>query len=94
MARGKRSSKTAHITAWDLADRLAAGSRPVIVRDHEIEHGYFLMDPCNLHPGEAAIVAARLAQELDLALASNEIIATPVAARRARRARARLAWPD
>jgi L-seryl-tRNA(Ser) seleniumtransferase len=84
----------AHITAWDLADRLAAGARPVIVRDHEIEHGYFLMDPCNLHPGEAPIVATRLAEELDLALASNEIIATPVSARRVRRARARLAWPD
>jgi L-seryl-tRNA(Ser) seleniumtransferase len=84
----------AHITAWDLADRLAAGSRPVIVRDHEIEHGYFLMDPCNLHPGEETIVAARLAEELDLALASNEIIATSVAERRARRVRSRLAWPD
>ncbi len=85
---------TAHITAWDLADRLAAGARPVIVRDHEIEHGWFLMDPCNLHPGEAAIVAARLSEELDRALASNEIIATPVSERRARRAKARLAWPD
>jgi D-glucosaminate-6-phosphate ammonia-lyase len=84
----------AHITAWDLADRLAAGARPVIVRDHEIEHGWFLLDPCNLHPGEAAIVAARLAGELDGALASNEIIATPVSERRARRARTRLAWPD
>jgi L-seryl-tRNA(Ser) seleniumtransferase len=84
----------AHITAWDLADRLAAGARPVIVRDHEIEHGWFLMDPCNLHPGEAAVVATRLAEELDRALASNEIIATPVFDRRARRARARLAWPD
>jgi len=83
----------AHITAWDLADRLAAGDQPVIVRDHEIEHGWFLMDPCNLHPGEETIVAARLAEELDRALASNEIIATPVADRRARRARARLAWP-
>jgi L-seryl-tRNA(Ser) seleniumtransferase len=84
----------AHITAWDLADRLASGVRPVIVRDHEIEHGYFLMDPCNLHPGEETIVAARMAEELDAALASNEIIATPVAARRARRARVRMAWPD
>ncbi len=84
----------AHITAWDMADRLAAGDRPVIVRDHEIEHGYFQMDPCNLHPGEEAIVAARLVEELDRALASNEIIATPVSERRARRARARLAWPD
>lgn len=84
----------AHITAWDLADALAAGARPLIVRDHEIEHGYFLMDPCNLHPGEDAIVAARLAEELDRALASNEIIATSVSERRARRTRARLAWPD
>ncbi|HXQ45999.1 MAG TPA: aminotransferase class V-fold PLP-dependent enzyme [Caulobacteraceae bacterium] len=84
----------AHITAWDLADRLASGSRPVIVRDHEIEHGYFQMDPCNLHPGEETIVAARLVEELDRALASNEIIATSVSDRRARRARSRLAWPD
>ena len=84
----------AHITAWDLADRLASDGRPVIVRDHEIEHGYFLMDPCNLHPGEDAIVAARLAEELDRALASNEIIATSVSARRARRTASRLAWPD
>jgi D-glucosaminate-6-phosphate ammonia-lyase len=83
-----------HITAWDLADRLASGSRPVIVRDHEVEHGYFLMDPCNLHPGEETIVAARLVEELDRALASNEIVATSVSARRARRLRARLAWPD
>ena len=52
------------------------------------------MDPCNLHPGEETIVAARLAEELDRALASNEIIATSVSERRARRARARLAWPD
>lgn len=84
----------AHITAWDLADALAAGERPVIVRDHEIEHGYFLMDPCNLHPGEEAVVAARLGEELDRALASNEIIETSVSARRARRLAARLAWPD
>ncbi len=86
--------EAAHITAWDLARRLASGSRPVIVRDHEIEHGYFLMDPCNLHPGEETIVAERLVEELDAAQASNEIIATSVAERRARRARARLAWPD
>ena len=28
-------------TAWDLADALAAGDPPVIVRDHEVEHGHF-----------------------------------------------------
>jgi len=84
----------AHITAWDLADRLASGACPVIVRDHEIEHGWFFMDPCNLRPGEETIVAERLAEELDRALASNEIIATSASARRARRVSNRLAWPD
>jgi D-glucosaminate-6-phosphate ammonia-lyase len=84
----------AHITAWDLADRLASGKTPVIVRDHEIEHGYFYMDPCNLHPGEAAVVAERLAQELDRAQASNEVVATSLVERRARRYRRLRSWPD
>jgi L-seryl-tRNA(Ser) seleniumtransferase len=83
-----------HITAWDLADRLAGGAVPVIVRDHEIEHGFFFMDPCNLHPGEAETVGARLREELDKAQASNAIIATPLAERAARRTRGLLAWPD
>ncbi len=47
----------AGITAWHLAAALAAGDPPIIVRDHEVEHGYFHLDPCNLHPGEAQIVA-------------------------------------
>ena len=84
----------AHITAWDLADRLAAGNPPVIVRDHEVEHGYFLMDPCNLHPGEAAIVAGRLAEELQHAAASNEIIASDLTTRRARAFEKLRSWPD
>ena len=43
--------------AWALPTALAAGDPPVIVRDHEVEHGHFFLDPCNLHPGEAEIVA-------------------------------------
>lgn len=84
----------AHITAWDLADALASGARPVIVRDHETEHGYFYMDPCNLHPGEAEIVAARLDEELSKARQSNEIIATPYEKRYAARIDKLLQWPD
>ncbi len=53
--------------AWDLASALATGEPPVIVRDHMIEHGFFDMDPCNLHDGEAAIVVERLIDTLDLA---------------------------
>jgi D-glucosaminate-6-phosphate ammonia-lyase len=84
----------ARITAWDLADRLAAGEPPVIVRDHEVEHGYFYLDPCNLHPHEEEIVAARLAEELDRARGSNAVIATPFDERLLAREAAILKWPD
>jgi L-seryl-tRNA(Ser) seleniumtransferase len=57
--------------AWDLASALAAGDPPVIVRDHMIEHGFFDMDPCNLHDGEAAIVADRLIDTLEQARAGK-----------------------
>jgi D-glucosaminate-6-phosphate ammonia-lyase len=83
----------AHITAWDLADALAGGKPPVIVRDHKIEHGFFDMDPCNLHPGEQETVLRRLVEELDRARQSNEIIATPLERRRSRRAEALQWWP-
>jgi D-glucosaminate-6-phosphate ammonia-lyase len=82
----------AHITAWDLADRLGQGERPVIVRDHEVEHGYFYLDPCNLHPGEAEIVAHRLGEELEAARRSNTVIASDFLERRRRRAVS--TWPD
>ncbi len=83
-----------HVTAWDFADALASGPRPVIVRDHEIEHGHFYMDPCNLHPGEDAIVAERLVEELEKARRSNDIIATSIEARRNRRVVSAHRWPD
>ncbi|MBZ9955842.1 MULTISPECIES: aminotransferase class V-fold PLP-dependent enzyme [unclassified Mesorhizobium] len=47
-------------TAAGLASALAGGSPPIIVRNHEVERGHFFLDPCNLHPGEAEIVAERL----------------------------------
>ena len=84
----------ARITAWDLADALAAGHQPVIVRDHEVEHGFFHLDPCNLHPGEAGIVAERLGEELDRARRRNAPAATSLADRRARRLARTLQWPD
>ena len=85
---------TARITAWDLADALAAGDPPVIVRDHEVEHGYFYLDPCNLHPGEAAIVADRMVQEMEKALRQGKPGASSVAERRVHRFERLLTWPD
>ncbi|EGE59837.1 UNVERIFIED_ORG: L-seryl-tRNA(Ser) seleniumtransferase [Rhizobium esperanzae] len=87
-------AEQAHITAWDLADALAKGSPPIIVRDHEVEHRYFYLDPCNLHPGQEVIVANRIAEELDKARASNEIIATPIENRSRHRFDGLLRWPD
>jgi L-seryl-tRNA(Ser) seleniumtransferase len=84
----------ARITAWDLADALARGNPPVIVRDHEVELGHFFLDPCNLHPGEAEIVADRIIEELEVARRSNETIETPVADRARRRYAALQRWPD
>ncbi len=51
-------------TAASLAAALASSDPPVIVRDHEVERGHFFLDPCNLHPGEAEIVAGRLVDTL------------------------------
>ncbi|HEY4202127.1 MAG TPA: aminotransferase class V-fold PLP-dependent enzyme [Devosiaceae bacterium] len=84
----------ARITAWDLATAMARGDRPVIVRDHEAEHGHFFLDPCNLHPKEEFVVAERLAEELERARASNEPVATPIADWFKAREASILNWPD
>jgi D-glucosaminate-6-phosphate ammonia-lyase len=84
----------AHITAWELADRLAAGSPPVIVRDHEVELDHFFLDPCNLHPGEAEIVADRILEELKVARDHRRPPAYTAAERKARRFERLLQWPD
>lgn len=86
--------EAARITAWDLADALAAGKPPVIVRDHEIEHGYFFLDPCNLHPEQEQVVLRRIAEELERAARSRMRRGTSAAARRARQVADMLRWPD
>lgn len=88
------SPEDARITAWDLASALAAGDRPVIVRDHETEHGHFFLDPCNLHPGEEHVVAERLIEELDRAQRSNEVIHSDLRLRWLAEEAAILNWPD
>lgn len=86
--------EAARITAWDLATRLASGSRPIIVRDHEVEHGHFFLDPCNLHPGQEHVVVERLNEELEKAILSNAVVATPLEDFWLAREAAILNWPD
>ena len=83
----------ARITAWDLADQLARGAPPIIVRDHEVEHGHFFLDPCNLHPGEEHVVADRIDAELETARKRNEATAGSLLERRNRRTASLAKWP-
>ena len=86
--------KDARITAWELAAALAAGSPPVIVRDESLEHGCFELDPCNLHPGEAEVVAERIADELQKARAGGRTVHGSLAEHRRESRKRLLAWPD
>jgi L-seryl-tRNA(Ser) seleniumtransferase len=54
-------------SALDIAADLAAGEPAIIVRDHEADNGLFQLDPCNLHPGQAELVASRLRDTLERA---------------------------
>ena len=84
----------ANITAWELADRLAVGEPPVIVRDHESEHGYVYLDPCNLHPGQAEMVADRIGEELELAAQHGSPEHEDLTAMQARKFKKSMSWPD
>ncbi len=86
--------EAARITAWELADLLAAGNPPVIVRDHEAEHGFVQLDPCNLHPGEAEIVADCVVAALAEARKRNRPQQYDFAERKAKRFERMLRWPD
>ncbi|MBZ9818722.1 aminotransferase class V-fold PLP-dependent enzyme [Mesorhizobium sp. CA4] len=76
-------------TAAGLASALAAGSPQVIVRNHEVERGHFFLDPCNLHPGEAEIVA----EQLRAVLTANERPADAMKVAR-KDSSGSLRWPD
>ncbi len=79
--------------AATFAARLAQGDPPVIVRDEFLDRNCFELDPCNLHPGEAEIVAERLQQEAESAGEAGAGGQTLTELRQASLAR-RLAWPD
>ncbi len=51
-------------SAATFARALGQQSPAIIVRNHEVELGYFQLDPCNLAPGQAEIVAETLARVL------------------------------
>lgn len=54
----------AGISAAIIARRLGQRDPAIIVRDHEIELGYFQLDPCNLAPNQASFVAEAVVEEV------------------------------
>jgi hypothetical protein len=63
----------------------------VIVRDHEVEHGYVYLDPCNLHPGEAEVVADQIVATARMLRGQP---APSLQELQRRHYEALLAWPD
>ncbi|MEO1019132.1 MAG: hypothetical protein AAFY56_15775, partial [Pseudomonadota bacterium] len=53
-------SNTAGLSALELVYQLETGDPPIMVRAHQLEHGYFIMDPRSLGQGEQEIVTQRL----------------------------------
>lgn len=73
--------RVAGSTAAAIARHLGRLDPAIIVRNHEVGLGYFQLDPCNLAPGQAEIVAATLREVL---LSAASIVQTPVDADEAR----------
>lgn len=56
--------RKAGASAAQFAEALGRYDPPVIVRGHEVEKGYFQLDPCNLMPGQAGLVRDALVEVL------------------------------
>ena len=63
---------TATLFAWELAERLASGTRPIAVRDDLVEHQLIYLDPCNLTEAEARTVAQAIRETIEAARASGD----------------------
>jgi D-glucosaminate-6-phosphate ammonia-lyase len=55
---------TAGASAAQYAVAFGCYDPPIIVRGHEVEKGYFQLDPCNLMPGQAELVRDALREVL------------------------------
>ncbi|MND34836.1 L-seryl-tRNA(Sec) selenium transferase [compost metagenome] len=82
-------SSESGFTAAGLAKALAELDPPIIVRGHEVERGHFYLDPCNLHPGEAGIVADSISRLLENDVRPDFAMMKPL-----RTSANVLQWPD
>lgn len=76
-------------SAAGLARALSLAEPPIIVRNHEVERGHFFLDPCNVHEGEAEIVANVLKRVLAANPKPDYALMTP-----RKTSKAVVSWPD
>jgi D-glucosaminate-6-phosphate ammonia-lyase len=83
------------LSALELVHRLETGDPPIAVRAHQLERGWFVMDPRSLGEGELEIAADRLCAILDAARQGGSRPAEGDLQRWRTAKLARLAaWPD
>lgn len=54
-----------HEDAKELARSLLQGDPPIVVRGHDLDLGYFELDPCNLMPGDVDTIVQRFRDLLE-----------------------------
>lgn len=85
----------AGLEAVDVVPALGTGARSIRVRTHQIEHGWFVVDPRSPREGETGIVAERLRAAIGEARRNrDEAKADSVQAWKNQRAHALRHWPD
>ncbi len=84
----------AGLHGWELADRLAARTPPIIVRDDLVEHGLLYLDPCQVNVEEAAAVGEAIVAELEAARGRGDGCAVSWSDVKRARATDPLRWPE
>lgn len=64
--------QVANMLARDLSQALARRDTPIFVSDHRVDEGWLLLNPYQLHPGEEAVVAEAILDELARARAAPQ----------------------
>lgn len=86
-------AEAAGVSAVAVVQRLETGDPPIMARTHQLEQGYFIMDPRSLGDGELEVVADRLCHIIDNASDGASTDADIYAWRQAK-SNTLLRWPD
>ena len=84
----------AGLYAWELADRCTAGVPSVVLRDDLADQGELYLDPCNLDPDQAAIVAERIRSVCHDARSQQDGCRQSISQRRQQALQSALSWPS